>query len=103
MNTRDHIFSGTKEVDEKLSINQSNLEEYLKNIFGNKMSINEIKQFKGGQSNPTYMIITNQGDFVLRRQPPGKLLKSAHAVDREYRSEERRVGKECRSRWSPYH
>ena len=40
MNTRDHIFSGTKEVDEKLSINQSNLEEYLKNIFGDKMSIN---------------------------------------------------------------
>jgi aminoglycoside phosphotransferase (APT) family kinase protein len=61
----------------------------LKNIskifLENKMSINEIKQFKGGQSNPTYMIITNQGDFVLRRQPPGKLLKSAHAVDREYR------------------
>ena len=85
MNTRDKIFSGTKEVDKKLSINQSNLEEYLKNIFGDKIFINEIKQFKGGQSNPTYMIATNQGDFVLRRQPPGKLLKSAHAVDREYR------------------
>ena len=53
--------------------------------FGNETSIHEIKQFKGGQSNPTYMIITNQGDYVLRRQPPGKLLKSAHAVDREYR------------------
>ena len=37
MNTRDQIFSGTKEVDEKLSINQSNLEEYLKNIFGDRM------------------------------------------------------------------
>ena len=85
MNTRDQIFSGTKEVDEKLSINQLNLEDYLKKIFGNETSIHEIKQFKGGQSNPTYMIITNQGDYVLRRQPPGKLLKSAHAVDREYR------------------
>ena len=36
MNTRDQIFSGTKEVDQKLSINQLNLEKYLKNIFGDK-------------------------------------------------------------------
>jgi len=42
-------------------------------------------KFPGGQSNPTFRLHTPSGDYVLRRKPPGKLLKSAHAVDREYR------------------
>ena len=42
-------------------------------------------KFEGGQSNPTFRITCPSGSFVLRRQPPGKLLKSAHAVDREFR------------------
>jgi aminoglycoside phosphotransferase (APT) family kinase protein len=42
-------------------------------------------KFTGGQSNPTFKLDTPTGTYVLRRQPPGKLLKSAHAVDREYR------------------
>lgn len=45
----------------------------------------EIRQFKGGQSNPTYQLITPGKKYVMRRKPPGKLLPSAHAVDREYR------------------
>jgi aminoglycoside phosphotransferase (APT) family kinase protein len=45
----------------------------------------EVKQFQGGQSNPTYYIRAGSGEYVLRRKPPGKLLPSAHAVDREYR------------------
>ena len=45
----------------------------------------EVRQFRGGQSNPTYQLITPSARYVLRRKPPGKLLKSAHAVDREYR------------------
>jgi aminoglycoside phosphotransferase (APT) family kinase protein len=45
----------------------------------------EIEKFAGGQSNPTYKLISPSGLYVLRRQPPGKLLKSAHAVDREFR------------------
>jgi len=44
-----------------------------------------IQKFAGGQSNPTFRISAASGDYVLRRQPPGKLLKSAHAVDREFR------------------
>ncbi len=44
-----------------------------------------IEQFKGGQSNPTYLIDTPGRKYVMRRKPPGKLLPSAHAVDREYR------------------
>jgi aminoglycoside phosphotransferase (APT) family kinase protein len=44
-----------------------------------------LAKFKGGQSNPTYRVDTPGGSYVLRRQPFGKLLPSAHAVDREYR------------------
>jgi aminoglycoside phosphotransferase (APT) family kinase protein len=45
----------------------------------------EVEQFKGGQSNPTYKLVTPTRAYVLRRKPPGKLLPGAHAVDREYR------------------
>jgi len=45
----------------------------------------EAEKFAGGQSNPTFRLHTASGDYVLRRKPPGQLLKSAHAVDREYR------------------
>jgi aminoglycoside phosphotransferase (APT) family kinase protein len=44
-----------------------------------------IRQFKGGQSNPTYLLVTPAQHYVLRRKPPGQLLASAHAVDREYK------------------
>lgn len=44
-----------------------------------------IRQFQGGQSNPTYHLATNVGEYVLRKKPPGHLLPSAHAVEREYR------------------
>lgn len=44
-----------------------------------------VAKFKGGQSNPTYRIDSPSGPYVLRRKPFGKLLPSAHAVDREYK------------------
>ena len=44
----------------------------------------EVRQFQGGQSNPTYRIGTAAGNYVLRKKPAGKLLPSAHAVDREF-------------------
>ena len=44
-----------------------------------------VTKFAGGQSNPTFKIEAASGNYVLRRQPAGELLKSAHAVDREYR------------------
>ncbi len=43
------------------------------------------QKFKGGQSNPTYLLSAASGNYVLRRKPPGTLLASAHAVDREFR------------------
>lgn len=44
-----------------------------------------VRQFKGGQSNPTYWVGSGDVALVLRKKPPGKLLPSAHAVEREYR------------------
>lgn len=44
-----------------------------------------VRQFDGGQSNPTYLLQAQSGKYVLRRKPTGTLQKSAHAVDREYR------------------
>jgi len=45
----------------------------------------EIRQFEGGQSNPTYLLLSPDRDYVLRKKPPGELLPSAHAVEREHR------------------
>ena len=44
-----------------------------------------VEKFKAGQSNPTYRLSADSGDYVLRAKPPGQLLKSAHQVDREFR------------------
>lgn len=48
-------------------------------------AVQAVTKFGSGQSNPTYRVLTDTGDFVLRSQPPGDLLPSAHAVDREFR------------------
>ncbi len=45
----------------------------------------QAEKFSGGQSNPTFLLTAMSGQYVLRRKPPGQLLASAHAVDREYR------------------
>ena len=82
---RQQVFSGTKDVAAALRIDVASLERYLAaNVAGFTGPL-AIRQFKGGQSNPTYLLETPQGRYVLRRKPPGKLLPSAHAVDREYR------------------
>ncbi len=61
------------------------LSDYLEqNISGFKGPI-KLEKFPGGQSNPTCKVTAESGLYVLRRQPPGKLLKSAHAVDREFK------------------
>jgi aminoglycoside phosphotransferase (APT) family kinase protein len=78
-------FSGTKPVDERHRIDEGKLETWLiENVRGYAGPL-EVRQFKGGQSNPTYQLVTPNKKYVLRRKPPGKLLPSAHAVDREYR------------------
>lgn len=51
-----------------------------------------VEKFARGQSNPTFRLETASGDFVLRRKPPGVLLKSAHAVEREFRVQKALAG-----------
>ena len=81
----DAKFSGTKKVEENLIIYAEKLQPWIDEFVPQAGKINSIEQFKGGQSNPTYKIITESKSLVLRRKPPGKLLPSAHAVDREYK------------------
>ena len=82
---RQQAFSGTKDVAAALQIDAASLERYLAaNVAGFAGPL-AVRQFKGGQSNPTYLLETPRRRYVLRRKPPGKLLPSAHAVDREYR------------------
>ena len=59
----------------------------LTDLVGDRLGerLAEIRQMRGGQSNPTFLLVTDRGEYVLRKQPPGELLPSAHAVDREYR------------------
>src|SRR6476661_8103229 len=81
---RQQVFSGTKDVAAALRIDVASLERYLApNVAGFAGPLT-VRQFKGGQSNPTYLLETPQRAYVLRRKPPGKLLPSAHAVDREF-------------------
>jgi aminoglycoside phosphotransferase (APT) family kinase protein len=61
------------------------LERYLSDHLPGFRGPLEIRQFEGGQSNPTYFLQAASGDYVLRKKPPGQLLPSAHAVEREYR------------------
>lgn len=82
---RQEKFSGTKDVAGPLRFDEQKLCEYLvRHVEGFAPPLT-VRQFKGGQSNPTYELTTRDRKFVLRRKPPGKLLPSAHAVDREYR------------------
>jgi aminoglycoside phosphotransferase (APT) family kinase protein len=78
------IFSGTKPVDPRYAIDEAALTAWMGNNVEGFAGPMEVRQFKGGQSNPTYQLITPAQNYVLRRKPPGKLLPSAHAVDREF-------------------
>ena len=77
--------SGTSEVRSTHRFDEARLESWLgQNVEGFAGPL-RVEQFKGGQSNPTYKLVTPGRDYVLRRKPPGPLLPGAHAVDREYR------------------
>jgi aminoglycoside phosphotransferase (APT) family kinase protein len=79
-------FIGTKPVEERHRFDVGSLEKYLKDHIDGLRGPLQVEQFKGGQSNPTYRVGGPDGKkYALRRKPPGKLLPSAHAVDREFR------------------
>jgi aminoglycoside phosphotransferase (APT) family kinase protein len=77
--------SGTIEVRNAHRFDSERLEKWMEREVEAFSGPLRIEQFKGGQSNPTYKLITPDRTYVLRRKPPGKLLPGAHAVDREYR------------------
>lgn len=77
-------FTGVGETPSHLAIDAGVLGDYLKARIPAFEGPLDIKKFKGGQSNPTYLLSTPAKKYVLRRKPPGKLLPSAHAVEREY-------------------
>ena len=68
-----------------LRINEVKLTKYLKGLIKGFAHEIKVRQFPIGQSNPTYQLIAGSKKYVLRKKPPGKLLPSAHAIDREYR------------------
>jgi aminoglycoside phosphotransferase (APT) family kinase protein len=73
------------ETREAHRIDEKKLAEYLQQHLAEFSGGMTVRQFAFGQSNPTYLLSTKDGEYVLRKKPPGKLLPSAHAVDREYR------------------
>jgi aminoglycoside phosphotransferase (APT) family kinase protein len=82
---RQALFAGTRSIAPALAFDVATLGNYLAaNLAGFSGSM-QVEQFKGGQSNPTYLLRSGSERYVLRRKPPGKLLPSAHAIEREYK------------------
>ena len=79
------IQTGIQEVDPGHQLDVAKLESFVASHieeFAGKLA---VRQFVGGQSNPTYLLSDGQREWVLRRKPPGQLVSSAHATDREFR------------------
>jgi len=85
MDFKENQNIGTMEVLERHQFDEKALTGFMEKNVQDFVGPLSIEEFKGGQSNPTYKVVTPSKSYVLRRKPPGKLLKSAHAVDREYR------------------
>ena len=66
-------------------LNKEKLVPYLADHIEGFSSLKHVKKFSIGQSNPTFLLKTDTNNYVIRRKPDGPLLKSAHAIDREYR------------------
>jgi aminoglycoside phosphotransferase (APT) family kinase protein len=75
----------TTAIREGHQLDETALARYLADRLPGFSGPLEIRQFEGGQSNPTYFLRAAGAQYVLRKKPPGQLLPSAHAVEREYR------------------
>ena len=78
-------FTGTRPVAPQHAFDTAKLAAFMRQNVDDFQGELEIEQFKGGQSNPTFLLAAGGRRYVMRRKPPGTLLPSAHAVDREYR------------------
>lgn len=76
---------GTISVREGLQFDEASLEAWLTEHVQEYCGPLRVEQFRGGQSNPTYRLLTPHKTYILRRKPPGKLMKGAHAIEREVR------------------
>jgi aminoglycoside phosphotransferase (APT) family kinase protein len=75
----------TRPVRENHRFDEAALCRYLEGHVEGFAGPLQVRQFRGGQSNPTFWLGSPSGEWVLRKKPPGNLLPSAHAVDREHR------------------
>ena len=73
------------EVRDAHRFDEAALGRYLRELVAGYGGVMTVRQFEGGQSNPTFLLEAQGSQYVLRKQPPGQLLPSAHQVDREYR------------------
>jgi aminoglycoside phosphotransferase (APT) family kinase protein len=73
------------EVRDAHRFDETVLERYLEEHLEGYRGPLRVRQFEGGQSNPTFLLSADSGDYVLRKKPPGVLLPRAHMVEREYR------------------
>ena len=78
-------FGGVRPVEPRHAFDTAALDRWMADHVPGYAGPLSVSQFKGGQSNPTYELATPGRTYVLRRKPPGDLLPSAHAVDREFR------------------
>ena len=78
-------YQGTGPVAPAHRFDVAALERFLREHVEGFAGALAVEQFRGGQSNPTFRLTAGGRSYVMRRKPPGKLLPSAHAVDREYR------------------
>lgn len=76
---------GTRAVPSRHRFDEEALSRWLAAHLSGFEAPLAVRQFEGGQSNPTFHLAAASGEYVLRKKPPGMLLPSAHAVDREYR------------------
>src|SRR5512139_1858682 len=82
-----HHYTGTKPVSDQHRIDVAALEAFLSRHLDGFEGPLGVEQFKGGQSNPTYKLVTPKASYVMRAKPGpvAKLLPSAHAIEREFR------------------
>lgn len=83
MSSTEDANVGTTPVREGYTFDEGALARWMADYVPGFAGPMSVEQFKGGQSNPTYKLVTPGHAYVLRRKPPGELLKGAHAVDRE--------------------
>ena len=80
------LFSGTQEVSKDREIDVDSLQAFMEEAVAGFSGSLDVREYRGGQSNPTYSLTAGGKRYVMRRKPPGPILKSAHAVDREYKA-----------------